>query len=84
MHSDPENETVESANRLLSRGEVASIYGISKRWLEVASSKGQGPPVVKITSKMVRYRASDVDAWIESLVDYGPEGSLLHVRQGDR
>ena len=69
-------EKDESRSRLLTRDEVASLFGVSKRWLEVAATKQQGPPMVKITSKMVRYRARDVEAWIESHVDYGSEISL--------
>jgi len=57
------------SGRLLTRDEVASLYGLSKRWLEVAPSKNQGPPIVRISPRMVRYRASDIEAWIETCVD---------------
>lgn len=60
--------------RLLTRKEVADLFGLSKRWLEVAAYRGVGPPMVRITPRMVRYRACDVEAWIEAHVDCGNGG----------
>jgi len=57
--------------RLLTRTEVAEIFGLSKRWLEVAACQGEGPPIVRITPRMVRYRFADIEAWIEAHTDYG-------------
>ena len=51
--------------RLLSRVEVEQRYGISKRYLEIAALQGGGPAMVKI-GRLVRYRPSDIDTWIES------------------
>ena len=51
--------------RLLDRREVEKNYGIGKRFLEVAAVKGEGPPMVKI-GRLVRYRARDIEAWIDS------------------
>ena len=51
--------------RLLDRREVEENYGIGKRFLEVAAVKGEGPPMVKI-GRLVRYRARDIEAWIDS------------------
>ncbi len=56
--------------RLLSREEVQSIYGIPKRFLEVAVQKSNGPKRVMI-GRLVRYRALDIEAWIESCVETG-------------
>lgn len=49
--------------KLLSRDEVEAHYGISKRFLELAVLRGDGPPRVKI-GRLVRYCATDIDAWI--------------------
>ena len=57
--------------RLLTRDEVAQVFGLPKRWLEIAACQGTGPPIVRITRKMVRYRFRDVEAWIEAHVDFG-------------
>lgn len=60
--------------RLLTRDEVEDLFGLSKRWLEVAATRGEGPPIVRISPRMVRYRVSDIEAWIEGCVDRGMFG----------
>ena len=55
----------------MTRDEVSQVFGLSKRWLEVAACRGDGPPIVRISSRMVRYRFRDVEAWIASQVDHG-------------
>ncbi len=57
--------------QLLTRDEVANYFGLSKRWLEIAATRGQGPPIVRISPRMVRYRIADILDWIESFVDRG-------------
>lgn len=51
-------------NALLSRDQVAGRYGISRRWLELAAHKGEGPPMVKLSRCMVRYRPQDIEEWL--------------------
>lgn len=51
--------------KLMTRDEVAAEFGISKRYLELAPSKGGGPAMVKI-GRSVRYTAADVRAWIDA------------------
>lgn len=58
-----ENEV--SADRLLTRDQVESHFGLSRRFLEVAAVRGDGPPFFKI-NRSVRYRVGDVREWIES------------------
>lgn len=72
MHNDSkksiDGKSRQSHSRLLTRDEVADLYGLSKRWLEVAATKGEGPPLVRISARMVRYRVCDIDHWIEAHV----------------
>lgn len=72
MQNDSKKSTVEksgqSGSRLLTRDEVADLYGLSKRWLEVVATKGKGPPLVRISARMVRYRVCDIEHWIEAQV----------------
>ncbi|MEM1383050.1 MAG: helix-turn-helix domain-containing protein [Pseudomonadota bacterium] len=49
---------------LLDRRGVETHYGITKRYLEVAAVRGDGPPYIKI-GRSVRYRTSDIDAWLD-------------------
>lgn len=50
---------------LLSRAEVEVNFGLSRRFLEVAAVRGDGPPFIKI-GRSVRYRVSDLRDWIEA------------------
>ena len=52
-----------SPQRLLSRDEVDAIYGIAKRFLEIAACKGGGPAFVKV-GRLTRYRVQDIEDWI--------------------
>ena len=58
--------TASDADRLLTRREVAERFGITKRYLEIAATQGTGPPMVKM-GRLVRYRASDINRWIDRL-----------------
>lgn len=54
-----------SEDRLLSRSEVHTLFGLTQRFLEVSAVRGDGPPMVKI-GRSVRYRVGDLREWIES------------------
>lgn len=60
MHSD------EHQRRLLSRDEVEAEYGITRRWLELAAHRGDGPPMRKISRRMVRYDRAEFEAWLDA------------------
>lgn len=51
--------------RLLDRKEVEERFGISKRFLETNAVRGVGPRFVRV-GRLVRYRARDIQAWIEA------------------
>lgn len=57
---------ISSRTKLLSRDDVEREYGISRRKLELAAVKGDGPRMLKISRKMVRYRQDDIEEWLES------------------
>ncbi len=54
-----------SGDRLLTRGEVQSHFGLSQRFLEMSAVRGDGPPFFRI-GRNVRYRVADLRAWIDS------------------
>ena len=58
-------QSTETSDRLLSRAEVEEEFGVSKRFLERAAANGDGPPRIYL-GRSVRYRRSDLRAWIES------------------
>ena len=52
-------------DHLLTRDQVEDMFGISRRYLEAAAHRGEGPAIVRI-GRSVRYRIRDVRAWIEA------------------
>ena len=58
--------TLEPSTELMSRDqiEIESKGGITRRWLELAAYRGDGPPFIKISRRCVRYRRSDYEAWL--------------------
>ncbi|WP_339950118.1 helix-turn-helix domain-containing protein [uncultured Albimonas sp.] len=52
--------------RLLSRDEIQAEYGITRRWLELAAHRGDGPPMRKISRRMVRYDRAEFEAWLDA------------------
>jgi excisionase family DNA binding protein len=44
--------------------EAARYLGVSKQFLEIARHRGGGPKFLKISSRMVRYKKSDLDEWM--------------------
>lgn len=57
---------LQASRKLLSRDEIEAEYGVSRRWLELAALSGEGPPYLKISRRMVRYRRSDLERWLEA------------------
>ena len=50
--------------QLLSREQIQEQYGLTRRWLEQAALKGNGPAYVKIGSRTVRYRREEIECWL--------------------
>lgn len=66
-----------SLKKLLNQDQAAEVLGVSPRTLESWRYNGGGPRFYKL-GQAVRYRAEDLDAWIEagarhSTSDPGPE-----------
>jgi hypothetical protein len=53
---------------LLSRDDIEreTRGGITRRWLELAAYRGDGPPMLKISRRMVRYRRGEFKTWLEA------------------
>ena len=78
MHAgSPAEASIVSDDDLLTRDDIQreTKGGITRRWLELAAHRGEGPPMLKISRRMVRYRRADFKAWLEAqLVSHHPEG----------
>ncbi|GAA3172752.1 hypothetical protein GCM10010531_27850 [Blastococcus jejuensis] len=59
---------MEQRNPLAATPEVAAYLGVPVQTLYVWRTKSEGPRAVRV-GKHLRYRWSDVDAWIESQSD---------------
>jgi len=52
---------------LLTEKEVADLLGYSTKRLQAARVSGDlGIPFIQLSARAIRYRKSDVDAWIDS------------------
>ena len=50
---------------LLSRDDIECEYkGLTRRWLELAALTGDGPPMVKVSARMVRYQRGAFEDWL--------------------
>ena len=57
----------EYRKRLLSRDEIEAEYGFpTRRWLELAAHRGDGPPMLKISRRAVRYDRAAFEAWLDA------------------
>lgn len=54
------------APEYLTASQVSMMIGFSKKALENFRAKRIGPPWIRVGSRCVRYRATDVRAWIEA------------------
>ncbi len=60
------NRSIEkSPDDLLKEGDVARWTGLSIRTLQAYRVKGGGPVYIKLGGSAIRYRRSDVEAYIE-------------------
>lgn len=51
---------------LLTETEAAKLIGFSIRTIQKWRMVGRGPQHVRVSSRAIRYRREDIDAWIES------------------
>ena len=65
---------VSNDRQLLSRDQIEAEYGLTRRWLELAAHQGQGPPMLRLSRRMVRYRRADFEAWLAAhIIDNSAE-----------
>jgi hypothetical protein len=57
-------EAAQESGNLLTPAEAAERLGVTERMLERLRGTGDGPDFIKLTSKKVRYRAEDLEAFV--------------------
>ena len=60
--------TSQAQSELVDEREAASILCYSVRALQNWRHRGSGPRFVKVSSRSVRYRRSDLAAWVEERI----------------
>lgn len=65
--------------RLMTEVETADYLGLTTRTLQAWRVKGGGPPFLRVSPRVIRYRRVEIDAWLEarrarSTSDYGQGG----------
>ena len=50
--------------RFLRPQQVEDLYGLTRKFLAHARGRGDGPPFVKPSSKLVLYAVEDVELWL--------------------
>ena len=68
------NEGEGDADDLLTSRDVAHWLGVTEQWIESGRLKGYGPPFVRLSSKLVRYRRDDVIKWLRSRTQHVKAG----------
>jgi predicted DNA-binding transcriptional regulator AlpA len=58
--------SIGSNARMLRRNEAAQYLGCSVGFLEKAAVRGDGPPMLRLSRRMIVYDPNDLDAWAAS------------------
>ena len=77
----PNSPTKTDSDALLNERQAAAFLGCTGRFLQQRRRVGDGPLFVRISSRCVRYRPTDLEAWIEQRIrkstsDSGPEDAV--------
>ena len=66
--SDPEcaRRQEQSRQALLSRDDIERDYNLTRRWLELAALSGKGPPMIRISRRMIRYQRGALEDWLDA------------------
>jgi predicted DNA-binding transcriptional regulator AlpA len=54
----------DGADDLLTSDQVAAWLGVSRQFVELSRIKNYGPPFTRLSARCIRYRRSDVAAWL--------------------
>ena len=57
---------------LMTRNDAADYLGVTKDTLAQMASRGIGPQFAKLSGRIVRYRRTDIDAWVEEKLTNTP------------
>jgi predicted DNA-binding transcriptional regulator AlpA len=58
-------------DNVLTESEIARVVGVSVSGLRNWRREGSGPPYIRIGSRLIRYSAHDVQAWLDERKEGG-------------
>ena len=61
--ADLENSN-SAPDRLYTTKQLAALLAVSEAWVEITRHKGEGPRWVKLGPRCIRYRRTDLLAWL--------------------
>ena len=64
--NDPRHEAIDDEARLITEREAAELLVVSVKTIRNWRLSGYGPPYCKVGRRLVRYRLSDVKAWLKT------------------
>ena len=62
--SEVDRREEQSRQALLSRDDIEKNYNLKRRWLELAALSGKGPPMIRISRRMIRYQRGAFEDWL--------------------
>lgn len=65
----PHTPTSDYLDRLINETDAADFLGYSIRALQNWRVRGGGPPYVRISSRSIRYRRRELNAWAEGRLE---------------
>lgn len=57
---------VRAPSDYLSTRELADLLGVSVQYCKMGRIRGDGPPYLRLAANAIRYRRSDVEAWLRT------------------
>lgn len=61
-----DRDSKDGMDQLLTTPQLAVLFGVSEIWLETLRKKKQGPKFIVLGPRCVRYKISDVLAWLKA------------------
>lgn len=75
-------EGISAASRVLTLAEVARALGVSVASVRRLISRGEGPPVVRVTPRRLGIREADLERWLLSRTE--PRRAPVSMKGGAR
>ncbi len=69
---DTPDTSLPSIERLLTEEELARVLHVELQQVEKMRARREGPPVVRVAPRTIRYRPADVERWLAARTTQRP------------